>query len=158
MTIAYTYPWLSCKTVVTPMLMHWSYHSLALSHQYDHVNIAMRNICSEQHPRWHGSLGQRWTNITNIAQKAQVHGANVGPTWVLTAPDGPHAGPMNLAIRVGQRWLPLGWVSILPWMHRWEAAIHHRYPINFHAGIMSQYPPYQATVLIFWGSNSNDWS
>ena len=25
--------------------------------------------------------------------------ANMGPTWVLSAPDGPHAGPMNLAIR-----------------------------------------------------------
>ena len=29
-----------------------------------------------------------------------VHGANMGPTWVLSAPDGPHVGPMNLAIRV----------------------------------------------------------
>ena len=29
----------------------------------------------------------------------KVHGANVGPTWVLSAPDGPHVGPMNLAIR-----------------------------------------------------------
>ena len=24
----------------------------------------------------------------------------MGPTWVLSAPDGPHIGPMNLAIRV----------------------------------------------------------
>ena len=23
----------------------------------------------------------------------------MGPTWVLSAPDGPHAGPMNFAIR-----------------------------------------------------------
>ena len=30
----------------------------------------------------------------------KVHGANMGPTWVLSAPDGPHSGPMNLAIRV----------------------------------------------------------
>ena len=28
-----------------------------------------------------------------------VHGANMGPTWVLSAPDGPHVGPMKLAIR-----------------------------------------------------------
>ena len=27
-------------------------------------------------------------------------GANMGPTWVLSAPDGPHVGPMNLAIIV----------------------------------------------------------
>ena len=29
----------------------------------------------------------------------KVHRANIGPTWVLSAPDGPHVGPMNLAIR-----------------------------------------------------------
>ena len=29
----------------------------------------------------------------------KVLGANMGPTWVLLAPDGPHVGPMNLAIR-----------------------------------------------------------
>ena len=32
---------------------------------------------------------------------SKVHGANMGPTWVLSAPDGPHVGPMNLAIRAG---------------------------------------------------------
>ena len=30
----------------------------------------------------------------------KVHGANMGPTWVLPAPDGPHVGPINLAIKV----------------------------------------------------------
>ena len=38
-------------------------------------------------------------DIPNI----KFHVANMGPTWVLSAPDGPpdgpHAGPMNLAIR-----------------------------------------------------------
>ena len=29
---------------------------------------------------------------------SKVHGANMGPTWVLSAPDGPHVGPINLAI------------------------------------------------------------
>ena len=41
------------------------------------------------------------------------HGANMGPTWVLSAPDGPHLGPMNLAIRNGiielrQFWIRYG--------------------------------------------------
>ena len=31
---------------------------------------------------------------------SKVHGANMGTTWVLSAPDGPRIGPMNLAIRV----------------------------------------------------------
>ena len=30
----------------------------------------------------------------------KVHGADIGPTWVLSAPDGPHVGPMNLAIKI----------------------------------------------------------
>ena len=29
----------------------------------------------------------------------KVHGAIMGPTWVLSAPDGPHVGTMNLDIR-----------------------------------------------------------
>ena len=42
-----------------------------------------------------------------------VHGANMGPTWVLLAPDGPQVGPMNLAIRV----------SSFPPQHPWQT--HH---------------------------------
>ena len=36
---------------------------------------------------------------TNEDPDSKVHGANMGPTWVLSAPDGPHVGPKNLAIR-----------------------------------------------------------
>ena len=35
--------------------------------------------------------------IHNIPD-SKVHGGNIGPTWVLSAPGGPHVGPMNLAI------------------------------------------------------------
>ena len=31
---------------------------------------------------------------------SKYHGANIRPNWVLSAPDRPHVGPMNLAIRV----------------------------------------------------------
>ena len=30
---------------------------------------------------------------------SKVHGTNMGTTWALPTPDGPHVGPMNLAIR-----------------------------------------------------------
>ena len=30
---------------------------------------------------------------------SKVHRADMGPTWVLSDPDGPHVGPMNLTIR-----------------------------------------------------------
>ena len=34
-----------------------------------------------------------------INPDSKVHGANMGPTWVLSAPNGSHVVPMNLAIR-----------------------------------------------------------
>ena len=39
-------------------------------------------------------------NTFNSYPDSKVHGANMGPTWVLSAPDGPHVGFMNLAIGV----------------------------------------------------------
>ena len=35
----------------------------------------------------------------NRIPDSKAHEANMGPTWVLSAPDGPHVSPMNLAIR-----------------------------------------------------------
>ena len=42
---------------------------------------------------------------------SKVHGANMGPTWVLSAPDGPHVGSMNLVIR-NCLTIPVNWVII----------------------------------------------
>ena len=41
-----------------------------------------------------------------IYPDSKVHGANMGPTWVLSAPDGLNVGPMNLAI-----WVTIIWVN-----------------------------------------------
>ena len=38
-----------------------------------------------------------YMNITYPDNK--IHGTNIGPAWALSAPNGPHVGPMNLAIR-----------------------------------------------------------
>ena len=46
-----------------------------------------------------GTLIPQLSRPTNTPD-SKVHGANMGPTWVLSAPDGHHVGPMNLAIRV----------------------------------------------------------
>ena len=40
-----------------------------------------------------------WWRHNIYIPASKVHGANMGPTWVLSAPDGSHVGPMNLAIR-----------------------------------------------------------
>ena len=42
---------------------------------------------------------------------SKVHEANMGPSWVLSAPAGPHVGPMNLAIKDVKENIP----SLLPW-------------------------------------------
>ena len=41
------------------------------------------------------------TSACDICPDSKVHVARMGPTWVLSAQGGPHAGPMNLANRVG---------------------------------------------------------
>ena len=46
------------------------------------------------------------SDISIIYPDSKVHGTKMGPTWVLSAPDGPHVGPMKLAIRV---YIPVGW-------------------------------------------------
>ena len=38
--------------------------------------------------------------VQTVFPDSKFHGASMGPTWVLSAPDGPHVGPMNPAIRV----------------------------------------------------------
>ena len=37
---------------------------------------------------------------TENSPVSKVHGANMGPAWVLPSPGGPHVGPMNFAIWV----------------------------------------------------------
>ena len=47
--------------------------------------------------------------VSNQYPDSKVHGANMGPTWVLSVPDGPHVGTMDLAIRVDLSWTRDGW-------------------------------------------------
>ena len=42
---------------------------------------------------------------------SKVHGANMGPNWVLSAPDGPHVDPMNLAIKEALHILCISWYT-----------------------------------------------
>ena len=53
------------------------------------------------------TCGQRWPNKEVQTNNSKVHGANMGPTWDMSAPDGPHVGPKNLAI----------WVTVSVQMH-----------------------------------------
>ena len=40
--------------------------------------------------------------ISEKLSSSKIHGANMEPTWVLSAPGGPHGGTINLAIRTYQ--------------------------------------------------------
>ena len=44
-------------------------------------------------------IGAYLQTLYNYIPDSKVHGANTGPTWVLSATDGLHVGPMNLTIR-----------------------------------------------------------
>ena len=56
-------------------------------------------------------LAEKQASNAEMIPDSIVHGANMGPTWVLPAPDGPHVGPMNLAIR-GVHAMTSSWYAI----------------------------------------------
>ena len=70
-----------------------------------------------------GITSYGWVNNPD----SQVHGANMGPTWVLSAPDGPRVGPMNLAIMKVIRMRQQLCMSIMLLSHDLET---HPYDIN----------------------------
>ena len=45
----------------------------------------------------------------------------MGPTWVLSAPDGPHVGPMNIAIKEAYSSMP-------ELRHHWRACMNNYIP------------------------------
>ena len=54
-------------------------------------------VKSEEHSRADYKPIDRWKEYRTPGSK--VHGANMGPTWVLSSPGGHHVGPINHAIR-----------------------------------------------------------
>ena len=65
------------------------------------VAVAAYHICGKH------VIKVRYQLTMEPIPDSNVHGANMGPTWVLSAPDVSHFGPMNLAFRYG-----LGWRSM----------------------------------------------
>ena len=68
---------------------------------------------------WWLLLLQLWygrSRIRGSFPDSKVHGAYMGPTWVLSSPGGPHVGPMNLAIRVA---FYKGGIKLPVWSHHW---------------------------------------
>ena len=77
----------------------------------------------------------------------KVHGVNMVPTWVMSAPDGPHVGPMNLAIRVDIAQILLELFTnykYMPYLSLYE----NIFPPYYHFRIFTEYDPiYHLRVL-----------
>ena len=82
----------------------------------------------------------RW--MSDIFTDSKVHGANMGPTWVLSAPDGPHAGPMNLAIRV------VMWFVDIPYKKNCSKVVRRQYPSNKGRPILHR--TFNMPCIIYW--------
>ena len=65
----------------TQITINWK--SIKIFNDNQHVHLDFR--------RWHEITVERYHD-------SKVHGTNIGYTWVLSSPGGPHVGPMNLAI------------------------------------------------------------
>ena len=66
-------------------------------------DLGLNKRLSKRSWRWWFETLSRplWRHLNDPDSK--VHGANMGPTGALSVPDGPHVGPVNLAIRVVMR-------------------------------------------------------
>ena len=78
--------------------------------------LGMLSISNKLFPQMNAT-GPRWWLVKTDTGKglvpsnkphSKVNGANMGPTWVLSAPDGPHVCPMNLAIKQQA----IAWVNV----------------------------------------------
>ena len=84
------------------------------------------------------------TVLSAIYPDSKVHEANTGPTLVLSAPDGPHVGPMNFAIR---EYHLLVWSEIFT---PWKDITFDTSRVTFKAGILT----HMYVVHLVWIQNS----
>ena len=83
---------------------------------------------------------------------SKIHGANMVPTWVLSAPGGPHVGPMNLAIREELNEIRIHLIRIVPKVqHKKEITI-----TQCELVLRVQYPKHAISGLM--GGRKYDWS
>ena len=79
------------------------YNSIEINffiHEYHFENGISSILISSRTQRVHmGSEDKEGFELCKYPD-SKVHGANMGPTWALSAPDGSHVGLMNFAIRV----------------------------------------------------------
>ena len=80
----------SCKLKMETTLLISVFHHVRQS--------VCTNMAAIQHCCWDAHQISGSSDNPKPIPDSKVHGANMGPTSVLSAPGGPHGGPINLAI------------------------------------------------------------
>ena len=81
-------------------------------HKYQYLYTKTLSHCRMLHEKFISSSAGwyafpcDWAQFTCMYDRhyhpdSKVHGANMGPIWVLSDPGGPHVGPINLVIMAG---------------------------------------------------------
>ena len=99
-----------CGTLISSLLLDWTN---SWNNNNSNSNKSSRIVSDLRHDgiavvtlgviQWISIKDDEVISCGALYPDSKVHGTNMGPTWFLSAPDGPHVGPMNLAIRVGSR-------------------------------------------------------
>ena len=118
-------------------LIQWDLNKMAHILQTAHSNAFS---CKKSSVFWFLLTFVQWSNwqyariSTCYTPDSKVHGANMGPTWVLSAPDGPHVGPMNLAIRDINHSLNQWWHNLLNGLkNNYIMQVYHLYSsLHYH--------------------------
>ena len=97
----------------------WSWYSLITSCSRitsNHLN------CATTTDKQHATFAIIWSRFSiNIGcPDSKIHGTNMGPTWVRSAPGGHHVSPMNLAIGliIKSPCIVLAGRMHLPWIYK----------------------------------------
>ena len=104
---------------------------------------------------WHGNTFQ--------VPDSKVHGANRAPTWVLSVPDGPHDGLMNLAIRDimeyfgGIHWPPVNYPPKRSLMLSFDGCFLPLIWISFCRWFETPWSSSQGPLLIIWINFNPGW-
>ena len=99
--------WIPCRILLIQrslnilMIQTWAYFEQIFREPWDKRKLDNQESPSNK-PAGHilfqtGDISSHYA-IKEVFPDSKVHGANMGLTWVLSATDGPHVGPMNLAI------------------------------------------------------------
>ena len=100
----YAYVYFMCVSVCIFSSFPVFKRNIIISSSIERFNTTCYIRCKEGPPPPKSIYVLQMGKVGSVCWKgpdSKVHGANMGPTWVLSAPDGPHVCPMNLVFQGG---------------------------------------------------------